>query len=220
LSIFRRPPKKARIGLQTHPFAEFAANLQVRHADLTQPLNHEEIEEVITQGNNRMKLMSQPWLRLLCVGALALLSQVAHAQYSWIDDKGARVFSDRPPPPGTPAERILKAPRGLDPRPVQAETGAPAAAVEKPKAPTLAERDAEFRKRAAQREAEEQKAGQEASNKASKEESCRLARENERALSSGVRMARIDDKGERAFLTDEERAQRLERSQRTLKSCR
>jgi hypothetical protein len=168
--------------------------------------------------------MNRPWLLLLCAGALALRSQVAHAQYSWIDDKGARVFSDRPPPPGTPAERILKMPRGIDPRPAPAETAAPvssmAAAADKPKAPTLAERDAEFRKRAAQRETEEQKAAQVASNKASKEESCQLARENERALTSGVRISRIDEKGERVFLNDEERAHRLERSQRTLKSCR
>ena len=191
-----------------------------------------------------MHLMSRSWPRLLCAGALALTSLIslgARAQYSWIDDKGARAFSDRPPPPGTPLARILKMPRGLDPRPAQAETGAPAAGTpaagtpaagtpaspaaaaadaDKPKAPTLAERDAAFRKRAAQREAAEQKAAQEAANKASKDESCALARENERALASGVRMSRIDEQGERAMLSDAERAQRLERSQRTLKSCR
>jgi hypothetical protein len=54
--------------------------------------------------------MNRRWLRLLCAGALALTSLLAHAQYSWLDDKGTRVFSDRPPPPGTPPSRILKAP--------------------------------------------------------------------------------------------------------------
>ena len=169
--------------------------------------------------------MNRPWPRLLCAGALALSSLLAlsaHAQYSWIDEKGGRVFSDRPPPPGTPAGRILKAPRGLDPRPEPAENGAAAAAAPaaRPKAPTLAERDAEFRKRTAEREAAEQKAAQESSNKTANEENCQLARENERALSSGVRVSRIDAKGERVFLSDEERARRLESSQRTLKSCR
>jgi hypothetical protein len=174
----------------------------------------------------------QSWPRLLCAGALALSSLIslgAHAQYSWIDDKGARAFSDRPPPPGTPLDRILKMPRGLDPRAAQAENGAPAAAppasstasaAEKPKAPTLAERDTDFRQRAAKREAEEQKAAQEAANKASKQENCELARENERAFTASVRMVRVDEKGERVVLTDEERAQGLKRAQRNLKSCR
>jgi hypothetical protein len=195
----------------------------MRHADLTWPRNHEEIVAVITQGNK----MNRPWLRLLSIGALALLSQLAHAQYSWIDDKGVRVFSDRPPPPGTPDGRILKMPRGLDQRPEQANPAAappavPAAspsAPDKTAAPTLAARDADFRKRAAQREADEQKAAQEAANKAAKDENCRIARENERALASGMRISRVDEKGERVMLSDEERAQRLERSQRNLKSC-
>ena len=174
-----------------------------------------------------MNPMIRSWPRLLCAGALALTSLIslsAHAQYSWLDEKGARVFSDRPPPPGTPLDRILKMPRGLDPRPAQTETPSAATAADEQKAPapalTLAKREAEFRKRAAQREAEEQKAAQEASNKASKDESCQVARENERALASGVRMSRIGDKGEQVVLTDEERARRLERTQRTLKSCR
>ncbi|MFS2019205.1 DUF4124 domain-containing protein, partial [Massilia sp. CT11-108] len=43
----------------------------------------------------------------------AFLAAPAYAQYSWIDDHGTRVFSDRPPPPGTPPSRILKTPRGV-----------------------------------------------------------------------------------------------------------
>jgi hypothetical protein len=173
-------------------------------------------------------MMNQPWLRLLCACTLALLSQAAHAQYSWLDDKGTRVFSDRPPPPGTPAERILKMPRGLAPRPVQAEAApaaataspSPAGAADKASPPTLAERDADFRKRAAQREADEKKAAQEASRKAASTENCEIARASARALDSGMRISHVDAKGEKAFLTDEERAQRLERARKVLQSCR
>jgi hypothetical protein len=201
--------------------------LQIRHADLTWPANHEEIEEVITQGNN----MKQSWPRLLCAGALALTSLIslsAHAQYSWLDDKGARVFSDRPPPPDTPAERILKMPRGLDPRPAQLEAApatapaspAAAGAADKARPLTLAERDADFRKRAAQREADEKKAAQEASTKAASAENCAIAHESARAVNSGMRISRVDAKGETVFLTDEERAERLEHAQKVLKSCR
>jgi len=174
--------------------------------------------------------MNRPWLRPLCAGALALTSLIslsAHAQYSWVDDKGGRVFSDRPPPPDTPVERILKMPRGLDPRPAQPEAApataaaSPAAAgtADKSKPLTLAERDADFRKRAAQREADEKKAAQESSKKAASTENCEIARESERAVNSGMRISRVDANGEKVFLTDEERAQRLESARKVLKSC-
>jgi len=170
-------------------------------------------------------MMNRYWPRLLCTCTLALLSQLAHAQYSWLDDKGTRVFSDRPPPPGTPAERILKMPRGLAPRDLQAEP-APASAAslpapaDKARPPTLAERDADFRKRAAQREVDEKKAAEEASKKTAGTENCEVARESERALNTGARLSRVDARGEKVFLSDEERAQRLARAREVLKSCR
>jgi type IV secretory pathway VirB10-like protein len=165
--------------------------------------------------------MNTRWLRLLCAGALALTSLLAHAQYSWIDDKGTRVFADRPPPPGTPPERILKTPRGFEPRPPQpdAAAAAPASAPTAKAAPTLAERDEDFRKRAAQREADDKKAAQEATDKAAKTANCQIARENARTLEAGVRISTVDEKGERVILSDEERARRTARTRQTLKSC-
>jgi hypothetical protein len=154
--------------------------------------------------------MNRTWLRLSCAGALALTSLLAHAQYSWLDDKGMRVFSDRPPPAGTPSERILKTPHGLEPRAPQPES-APAT--------TLADKELEFLKRTQQREAEEKKAAQDASSTAAKLENCGIARDSERAVNSGMRMSRMNEKGEKVFLTDEERAQRLERARKILKSC-
>jgi hypothetical protein len=100
--------------------------------------------------------MNRPWLRVLCAGALALTALLAHAQYSWIDEKGSRVFSDRPPPAGTPPARILKAPNGLasTPLPVAAQ-----GAAAEPGIPAWKQREAEFRNRMAQQEkaAEEQR---------------------------------------------------------------
>jgi hypothetical protein len=151
----------------------------------------------------------------------------AHAQYSWIDDHGTRVFSDRPPPPGTPASRILQAPRaptaaslyGL-PAPAAPATAETKAEAAKPQPPTLAERDADFRKRTAQRDADERKAADEAQRKTDLAEQCAAARRNEAALTSGERMADMDDKGERAFLSDDEKARRLVQVRRFLAGCR
>ena len=150
---------------------------------------------------------------LLLLAAVAV-SAPALAQYSWIDDHGTRVFSDRPPPPGTPPSRILKTPRGA------AATEATPAEATRPTAPTLADRDADFRKRAAEREADERKVEQDAQRKADNDAQCAAARRSEVVLTSGVRIADMDDKGERVFVTDEEKARRLVQVRRVLAGCR
>lgn len=168
---------------------------------------------------------------LLCrLGAATLLLCAlapAHAQYSWIDDKGTRVFSDRPPPPGTPAARILKAPRAatVEPygptAPAAAAPAAPAPAPARPAPPTLAEREADFSKRAAQREQDERKAAQEAQRLAAQEARCKSLKRQEMALSAGTRLSEFDDKGERHYVTDAERAERLAQARsRQAAECR
>jgi hypothetical protein len=151
---------------------------------------------------------------LLLLAAFAV-SAPALAQYSWIDDHGTRVFSDHPPPPGTPPSRILKTPRS-------AAAAEPPATAEpaKPTAPTLADRDADFRKRAAERAAEESKAAEDAQRKADNAAQCAAARRSEAVLTSGVRVADMDDKGERVFVTDDEKARRLAQVRRVLAGCR
>jgi hypothetical protein len=169
-------------------------------------------------------LMNRPSLRLLFAGALMLLAQLAHAQYSWLDEKGTRVFSDRPPPPGTPLNRILKAPRRTDLVP---DKVAPSAAVDaastpadKPKQASLAEREADYRKRQAQRQEDEKKSQIDAAKKAAQQELCSGARQEERQLASGVRINEVQANGERAYITDEERARRLARARQALADCR
>jgi hypothetical protein len=146
--------------------------------------------------------------------ATLVVAAPAYAQYSWIDEHGTRVFSDRPPPPGTPPSRILKAPRGAAPA-----EAAPAETV-KPAAPALADRDAAFRKRAAERAADETKATEDAQRKAGNAEQCAAARRSEAALTSGVRLTDMDDKGERYVVTDDEKARRLTQVRRVLAGCR
>lgn len=173
--------------------------------------------------------MNRRWPRLLAGGALMLLAHVAHAQYSWIDDKGTRVFSDRPPPPGTPASRILKAPRQAGPAlvPLDGNPGAAAApalptaaATAAPKPPSLAEQDAAFRQRQAKREEDARKAQEEAQKKQDNAERCTAARQESLQLASGMRIAQVNDKGERYFISDEDRKRRQEAAQRVLQECR
>lgn len=163
---------------------------------------------------------------LLLTATLAglLAAPLAHAQYSWIDDNGTRVFSDRPPPPGTPANRILKSPRPSLPPPdtqvqpaAPASTATPATAAAAP--PSLADRDADFRKRQAQRQADEQKSQQDAARRADNQERCQSIRQEQAQLASGARIGQVGSTGERGFLTDEDRARRMARTQQQLAEC-
>jgi len=173
--------------------------------------------------------MTRHWRRACLTGALMLLAQLAHAQYSWIDDKGTRVFSDRPPPPGTPAARILQMPRSAAPAVAAADAGkapspaagsAAATAAATPKPPTLAEQETAYRERQAKREEDARKAKDSAEQKAALDERCASARQEERLVTSGTRMSAVDAKGERYFLSDEERAKRLQAARRALQDCR
>lgn len=173
--------------------------------------------------------------RLLCAGALMLLAPLAHAQYSWIDEKGVRVFSDRAPPPGTPASRILQMPRqpgaassqsaAAAPAPAAASTptAVPAAATPpaagKPAPHSLAEQEADYRKRTAERENDERKAAEASRKKAELATQCDAVRRSERTLASGTRVAEVNEKGEQVFLSDAERARRLAQARSTLAGC-
>lgn len=172
--------------------------------------------------------MIHPSLRTVLAGALALLAQLApqyaQAQYSWTAPNGTRVFSDRPPPPGTPASRILKAPHRDD---AAQETAAPSAGADaaptpadKPKPTTLAEREADYRKRQAQRQEDEKKARDEAAKQADKREACAGMRQDEAQLASGMRISEVTANGERGYVSDDERARRLARVRQELAGCR
>lgn len=168
--------------------------------------------------------MNRPSLRLLFAGAVMLLSQLAHAQYSWIAPNGTRVFSDRPPPPGTPANRILKAPHRSD---AAADSAAPAAApqalsslADKPKPPSLADREADYNKRQAQRQQDDKKAQEEAAQRAARQEGCANARQEEAQLASGMRIRAVGADGQPGYMNDEERARRLARARQALADCR
>jgi Domain of unknown function (DUF4124) len=157
--------------------------------------------------------MNRQWLRLLCACTLGLSTLPAHAQYSWIDEKGARVFSDRPPPPGTPPGRILKMPRGMEP------ASAPAAAPADADAgtPDWKRREADYRERSAKREKEEREA--EAKRRQDHDAECVWARGAQKQLANARRLEWKNKKGEPEFISDEDRAREQERVQRILSRC-
>lgn len=180
-----------------------------------------------------------PALRRAAALALLLSAGLAQAQFVWIDPKGVRHYSDQPPPPGTPPSRVLKAPglpavslqlaaapaaRAALPAAAAAPAGTPlqpAGKAEKPKGPpTLAERDADFRKRQKESQEAEQKAQEQARANADKTEHCNEVRKAKLMYDSGIRVAEVGLDGQKRYLSDTERAQRSARANAMAAECR
>jgi hypothetical protein len=165
-------------------------------------------------------------LRCLAGALLLAASSMAMAQYLWIDDKGVKQLSDRPPPPNIPEKRILKAPGKplFNPNaPAEADTAAAESDNSPPPAkapPTLAERNADYNKRKTEAAAAEKKSADEARQKADIAANCDAARKNQMALDNGVRMSNYDKNGERSFVTDEQRVEMAKKNQKVLADCK
>lgn len=156
---------------------------------------------------------------LMAVGTL-LAAGLAHAQYAWIDDKGVRHYSDRPPPATVPAAKVLKAPgkRADDAAPAEAQPSQ--AAPKADAAPTLADREADYRKRAQERAKQEEKAAADAARAKAKAQSCDNARRYKAMLDSGIRVVDTGADGERRYLSDDERAKRAAEADAMLAECK
>ena len=160
-----------------------------------------------------------PCRRLLAAAALMLVAGLAQAQYVWIDAKGIKQFSDRSPPPSVPEKDILKAP-GRQPVVLVAAGQDQPAETEKKAPPTVAERNVDFNKRAAEKTEQDKKAAAEAQAKVAKTERCAAARAYKTQLDSGIRIGTVGKDGERGFMSDADRAAANARTNKSLTDCR
>jgi hypothetical protein len=172
-------------------------------------------------------------VRLAAFTAAALfafgLSQPAEAQWKWKDKSGRVQYSDLPPPPNVSDSEILQRPSGAAARkapafaPNSAQAAAAAMAASAASAPDGgapkgidSELEAKRRKaadeEAAKRRAEEEK------QRAARAENCQRAKANLRALDDGMRMARVNEKGEREILDDKARAEEAKRTRDVIAS--
>ncbi|RJG00881.1 DUF4124 domain-containing protein [Noviherbaspirillum sedimenti] len=156
---------------------------------------------------------------------LCAFASVAWAQYVWTDEKGAKQFSDMPPPASVPKNRILKQPGGAFAAPVTATASASAAPANAddaaPKTPlSTAEKNADFMKRRTEQAEKDKKAASEAQAARDKAQNCDKARKYQSALASGQRMASTDSNGERVFLEDEQRSREMRETNRILADCK
>lgn len=150
----------------------------------------------------------------LCLGAALLLSSpAAMAQWKWKDRNGQTHISDLPPPRDIPDKDVLQRPSEVQRRPAAAAAPAsapPASASSAAKPRTDPEIEAR-RTRAEQEQKAKAKAEEErlATQRA---ENCQRARQSIAGLESGIRLARVNDKGEREILDDKARAEEMRRA--------
>ncbi|MFI4938854.1 MAG: DUF4124 domain-containing protein [Burkholderiales bacterium] len=150
----------------------------------------------------------------------------ALAQYVWLDEHGVKQFSDIAPPSSVPQSRILKQPRRIGGDTPVAAPAAPSGATAtdssaSAKAPmTTTEKNADFNKRKLAKAEQDKKAEEEAKRQASQAENCARATSALNSLKSGIRVMTTGSDGQRAYLSDEDRAKQEAQQQSVVDSCK
>jgi hypothetical protein len=184
--------------------------------------------------------MSKLLLKTIVIGAIcALCTQLALAQYVWINENGVKHYSDKPPPSGTNKNKIIK---GLQAQPITSKAASssnntdgnatpnvnsnvnqdPNKPAETPRQlmqKKIAAQEEEFAKYKKSRDEEEKKEQEEREQKLEKEKNCNRALSYKQSLEMAGSISIVNKKGEREFLSDENRKKELEDAQKVLKEC-
>ena len=171
--------------------------------------------------------MAQGSLRSLKTASLAALLLVvalpAAAQWAWKDQNGRLVYSDQAPPPSVKPTQIVRQPGGSSPSAPGSVAAAPAASDAKSDArgqKTVAEQEAEFRKRQKERADAESKAQRDEQLLAMKAAECERQRGYLRSLEDGNRIFQTNTSGEREVIDDAKRDAEIRRVRESLiKNC-
>jgi len=131
--------------------------------------------------------------------ALSLIGLNAHAGLNkWVDAEGKVHYSDAPPP-----EVKTETVRNVSGK---GQTEAPASYSPK----SYSEREAEMKKSKLEKEEASKKTAQQEADAKAKQTNCEAARQNVRSLEAGGRIVTYDANGERTYMEDDARTQRLE----------
>jgi Domain of unknown function (DUF4124) len=150
---------------------------------------------------------------LLILSVLASANAFAGLS-KWVDADGKVHYSDQPPPANVKAKTLRVTSDAAAPASAGGTAAASAPAVPK----TIAEREAELKKAQQAKKEAADKAAQEQARTEGEKTNCGAAQQSLRSLQEGVRMMEIDAKGERSYLDDEQRRQRIEKAQQNIKT--
>lgn len=138
---------------------------------------------------------------------LACLSMSAQAGLNkWVDENGKVHYSDSPPP-----DAKVESVRNITGK---GQEAAPADYSSK----SYSQREAELNKARQEKKEASEKSARETAQQQERKQNCAAARENLRALESGTRLVTYDENGEKRYLDDGERAQRLSSAREAVKA--
>ncbi len=145
---------------------------------------------------------------------LAMFGMNAYAEINkWVDENNQMHYSDQQPPVSAKARKL----RSNSDTKGTADEGA-ATAPKVPGAPkTIAEREAELRKVQQEKKEAADKTVKSQANEEAVKANCANAQSSLKALQGGMRMAEIDANGERSYLDDEQRQQRIAKTQQDIR---
>jgi hypothetical protein len=127
----------------------------------------------------------------------------------WVDDQGRVHYSDQPPPPGKQTKTLRE-----DDTADSASSGASATK-------TLAEHEAELKKDKAEKQSAADKAAQLKAAEDTLKANCANAQQNLRSLQSGMRIMEVDANGQRYYIDDTQRQQRIDKARQEISnSCK
>src|SRR5450759_1406295 len=149
--------------------------------------------------------------RLLIGCAAMLVASAAAGQIlECVDAKGNKEYAQTCPPGTVKETKLMKGGNGAS---------SPSTGTSAPAAKSLAERNAEFRKRNMERQEAEAKAEKVKAESKDAERNCNNARSQLKSLQDGQRIARFDtNTGERSFLSDEDRPAEIANAQKAVAS--
>jgi hypothetical protein len=153
-----------------------------------------------------------PRLSVVVLSALlgVTMALPAAAQWKWRDKSGQIQYSDLPPPAGTPDQDILLRPTQIQQRrPVVA---APASAASAASAARGVDPELDARRKKAEQEQAAKQKAEEEKYAAARADNCARAKSYLRTLDEGLRVTRTNEKGEREFLDDKQRAEETRRT--------
>lgn len=128
----------------------------------------------------------------------------------WVDANGKVHYSDGPPPVNVKAEKIHS-----DLAPVQPASSTPSATKTDAEGKVTENKPPVENKEAAKKAAAD-KAAQEQAKKEENKARCAAAQQNLRTFQDGIRIVEIDAKGERVYLDDAQRQQRIAKAQQDI----
>lgn len=165
--------------------------------------------------------------RLLVLASTLLLPLASIAQWQWIDKDNRKVFSDQGPPPEIPEKNILRRPGSMRVAPAAApaastEPGATPAPLARAATngakPTGVDKELEGKARKTEEAEKAKKAAEDQKVAKARAENCERAQQGKRTFETGIRVARVNSKGEREIMTDEQRAAEQQRLQSVIAS--